>query len=237
MSNHGRIPPALADARARTWYPLGMSTLVLALGIAMFAYILTIQLTPCGQTVAHAAQCSVGDAETFTGEINVGATPGPGNAYDLLASGGAGAPAEWGSPVIVKPATETVNTNNVLQNDDDFVFTVAANATYAVTGLLVVNSGGTPDFQFQWILPAAATIDGLVDTDLNNIGGASHMGFTEAGTTAINGQAADISHTFSATLQVAGTAGTAQLQWAQNTSNASNTSVLIGSWITLRRIG
>lgn len=254
MSTHGRIPPALADARARTWYPLGMSTLVLALGIAMFFYILSIQLTPCGGTVASAAQCSVGDDEVFTGEINVeaieitgeinvGAIPGPGNISDLLVSGGAGASPEWVTapfPVdAVKSVDETITLDNTLTSDADLTFSVVANATYAIDGVLLITSASAADFKFQWSLPAGAEDDGLWISNFSAIGLSvtpSANLYQEAASAFIHTSGNLQLIRLTSILRTAGTAGTAVIQWAQQTSNAGNTTLHGNSRITLRRI-
>src|SRR5262245_10037005 len=57
----------------------------------------------------------------------------------------------------MKAADETVNNSSVLQNDDDFLFSVLANEKYAVQLVLNVNSGATPDWKANWTKPAGAT--------------------------------------------------------------------------------
>ncbi len=133
-----------------------------------------------------------------------------------------------------KAATETVSTDDTLSDDDTFTFPVAVNGIYVVEAHILVNSGTTPDFKHQWSLPASATFDGWtrgVVADLTVFANVA-----EGAANAVSGDGADISLPLHGTLQVGATGGTAAWQWAQNTSDGGNTSVLIGSWMHVRRI-
>lgn len=213
--------------------PLSVLAMTVAL-VALF-YTFATQATPC----ANAATCNVGDTETFTnattfeGEINVGATPGPGTAGQVLASAGASTSPDWAfiSTTLSKAADETVTTTTTLQDDDDLSFAVEANKRYAVWGGILVNTGTTPDIKVQLTSPASATFDGTILNDISSTSNATIELLVESGTTALTGAGADRWHSFSGTLVVAGTAGSATLQWAQNTSDGGNTTVKAGSWL------
>lgn len=237
MSNHKSIP-ALADEKARVWFPLGMSTVVLAVALAALFMTFSMQLSPCSGTV-QAAQCDVGDDEVFTGpvtfegEINVGSTPVPGSFGSVPISRGADTPPEW-SAQIGKSSTETVNNSDTLQDDDDFQFAVEADASYLVEGNLLLNSASAADFKWQWSLPASATIDGLAM--LRQGGTSSVVEYTEAGAAVYNTDAVNEAMYITGTLVTSGTAGTSILQWAQNATDVSDTVLLPGSWIRVWRV-
>lgn len=144
----------------------------------------------------------------------------------------------------VKTANETVNGNATPQNDDELFVSVEASRLYKVTGLLEYTSGSTPNFRMTWSLPsgatwlnnsrvysrAAAAPTQLVDTRTFTTG---NLGGPGAGTT--RATQAQILELFGY-IQTSSTAGTARVQWSQNTSNASDTIVYAGSWISLERL-
>lgn len=56
--------------------------------------------------------------------------------------------------LIVKSADEAVTSSTTLQNDDDFSFTVAANTSYVVEGVLIVDGSSSGDFKAAWSIPS-----------------------------------------------------------------------------------
>lgn len=139
-------------------------------------------------------------------------------------------------PVVgYKTVTETVNNSVVLQNDDHLFGAVVANAVYFVELDLVFNSGTTPGFKFTFTLPAGAA--GNLLGFVHNTGNAI---FTFSGvptlTFSLAGLGADAYLHMSGYITTAATPGTVQLQWAQFTANASNTTVLLGSKLLLTRV-
>lgn len=136
----------------------------------------------------------------------------------------------------VKLTSELVNNTTTLQNDDHLFWTVASNTSYVLDLILTYTSNTTPDFKFTWSVPTGTTyIWGGTYYDLSSVL-VTNGGFTEATTGAIGGTGASINGIFHFYITTASTAGTFQLQWAQNTANASNTTVHAGSIGVLRRI-
>jgi hypothetical protein len=133
-----------------------------------------------------------------------------------------------------KTVDETVNNSATLQNDDELFVAVEASLTYDFEAEIFYNSGTTPDFKFGWTFPAGLTMTYSVYA----AGGAVFLGYSEIQTSVpvIDGQGAAVAALLKGTVIVFSTAGTLQLQWAQNTANASNTVVAAGSYIRLRRI-
>lgn len=138
-------------------------------------------------------------------------------------------------PVTVrKTANETVNNSTTLQNDDELAIAVEANLTYDFDCELIYNSGATPDLKFGWTYPSGLTMFYAVYA----AGGGTFLGYNEIETSvpAVDGAGAAVGVLLKGTVFVSATAGTLQLQWAQQTLNASNTIVQTGSYIRLKRI-
>jgi hypothetical protein len=131
----------------------------------------------------------------------------------------------------MKAADETVNTSATLQDDNDLFFSGLVGESWGVTVALNVNSGTTPDFKTNWNKPAGAT--------------AKHATFYSNPTASQPWTSSDLVFATDATEQliviyaaivIGGTAGTVTFQWAQNTSNASNTIVRAGSFMVAERM-
>ena len=134
-----------------------------------------------------------------------------------------------------KTADETVNGSAALQNDNELFVVVAANARYDFELRIVHNSGTTPDFKFGWTFPTGTT---MFYNQLNvPLAGSAFALFAQIQTDTPQGEGAAADrgiHAWGKVL-VGTTAGTLQFQWAQSTSNGSDTIVRAGSYLTLRR--
>ena len=134
----------------------------------------------------------------------------------------------------VKLADQTVNNSSVFVNDNTLVLPVVASASYFWSLDLHFTSGITPDFKFTFTVPSGASgvaRGQAVDaTPLVTI-----IAADVATTVVIPGAAAGVVVRAFGWLTTSTTAGNLQLQWAQNTANASNTIVLQGSALTLIR--
>ena len=132
---------------------------------------------------------------------------------------------------IMKASDETVNNSTTLQNDNDFLFTVAANDKWAVEMTLYLSTGATPDWKANWTKPASTTI---THTLAYNTSGTFQDWRTTDLVVASSGSTLEQVHVYALVL-VAGTAGTVQFQWAQNTLDVSNTIVKAGSYMIATR--
>lgn len=133
---------------------------------------------------------------------------------------------------IVKSADETVNNSSTLQNDDDFSFSVATNSKYLVEMYLLINSGTTPDFKYAWSLPASATANGVYNATSSQFNQNGNLTSAQS----VDGAGGERMTVVFFILETAGTAGTAQFQWAQNTADLSNTVVGAGSVMRYRKV-
>jgi hypothetical protein len=145
---------------------------------------------------------------------------------------------------VSKGADQTVNNSTVLVNDSALALSVVANAKYILEAYVKYDSGTTPDIKFAWTGPAGATLDWIPNTPpagATGVNSALSVGNTAIGDGAavaaggVGAGTAVVAH-MTGTLTVAGTAGSLQLRWAQNTGDASDTKVLAGSWLRLTRV-
>lgn len=144
--------------------------------------------------------------------------------------------------VVRKASDETVNNSSSLQNDDELFIPLDANSTYIFDGLITYTSGTTADFQMdftapagatgrRWLINGASTITACSTTAMNFNGGAIDASATGIGAT---GGTCDVP--IKGTVTTTGTSGTFQVQWAQNTADASDTTVKAGSYLYWRKL-
>jgi len=136
----------------------------------------------------------------------------------------------------VKTAQESVINSTTLQDDDHLFVTVAANARYKVSVFFDVEAATTPDFKGQFVGPAGSTHRLVVYSGLGTPVNATEGGSFALATSGGTGGASDRSPGWG-NLTTAGTAGTFKFQFAQNTLDAVNATVLkAGSWMVLERL-
>jgi hypothetical protein len=141
----------------------------------------------------------------------------------------------------LKTVTETVNNTTTYQDDDELFFPVHATEVWDVEGAIRYSSNAVPDIKFQFSVPGASPSGtGLVHRlvagattnqedvidDIPSLGG-----FTSGGT-----GAATLAVHVRMLITVGDADGNIQLQWAQANLQASNTDVLLGSFIIGRRV-
>lgn len=137
-----------------------------------------------------------------------------------------------------KTADETVNNSAALQNDDALFVAVEANAIYKVFARFLYNGNSTADFKLGWTFPTGLTMT----YTLHGVYVAtptvfSTSEFIQTGNPALEGAGADRAANIDGGLVTVGsTAGTLQVQWAQNTANGSDTKMRAGSYLILLQI-
>lgn len=151
----------------------------------------------------------------------------------------------WFVPLTVtKTADQSVTSSTALVNDTALSVTVAANATYQLMDCVLFYNGaaqGTADLKFQFTGPAGSTLNmtALAFPTSGGFGGTVFSGITGLSATrtaGTNGSSNTLPALLYGTLVTTATAGTFQLQWAQNTSNATATIIKAGSVLTLYRV-
>ncbi len=164
-----------------------------------------------------------------------------GEANQFLQTNGSGV-LTWsnvGTTSFARKTSDESYTNSTLQNDDNLQVTIGANETWTIDVMIrVVGSAG--DFKFALALPAGSTMWVTATGDNDD----SDDGFLEMTS---SGTEYHISNFFSVNdtenlihlkgiIVVGGTAGTVQLQWAQNSTNAIPTTVKAFSYMNATRV-
>lgn len=131
----------------------------------------------------------------------------------------------------IKATDETVTSSTTLQDDDDLSVSLEANTAYSFEMFLDIDTTATADFKFKVVVPSGTNARGVPQTAVNAY--------------SISDLTVDISPNFASTevrgytitgsVVTSGTSGTLQLQWAQNTSDATGTTLKEGSWIRLQK--
>lgn len=135
--------------------------------------------------------------------------------------------------VTQKTAIQTVNNTTTLVAVTGLSSSVAANSRYSFHGRIDFITGATPDIKLGWSYPSGATMFwSAVGYDL---AGAIFDGdrFIETDTFAAAGAAANDEFFVWGALITSTTSGTFGPTFAQNTANASNTSINAGSDLVL----
>ena len=144
---------------------------------------------------------------------------------------------------VAKTANQVVNNSVTLVNDTALVAALpAANTYYRVMVLVRYTSSQIADIKFSLTLPAGATGflggPGLTTAAAGQTGDADFEAVTIPAVRPFGGAggATFTLTTLNATVLTAGTTGTCQLQWAQNTLDATNTTVFAQSMMIIEAI-
>jgi hypothetical protein len=138
-------------------------------------------------------------------------------------------------PVFVRQVADTspVNNSTTLVNDTEMVFPVAALTTYEIRGRILFTSATAADIKIGWTFPTGLTMFYSV----TGFQGATFSSFDyiQTGNPTCEGAGVSTNDEFMimGIVVVSSTAGNLQLQFAQNTLNASNTVIKAGSHIIL----
>jgi hypothetical protein len=147
-----------------------------------------------------------------------------------------------GFPItIYKTADETVTSSATLQDDNHLTFPIGANETWVVEFGLFYFALAAADIKKSISVPSGATFrfgqQGILFTvaahfgDGDNLSAGSSSSYATAGS-----DTNDVMTTFAGMIFNGSTAGNVTLQWAQNTSNGSGTTLYKGSFLRARRV-
>lgn len=137
-----------------------------------------------------------------------------------------------------KSADETVNNTATLQADDELIGALIASTHYVFELVCHYISGTTPDFKIAWSLPTGGTNVFAFDVFDTALVRTLAGGQTTVPTTgvAVGGTGGNTVAKFWGTVSTSTTAGNMQVSFAQNTANASNSSMLAGSYLMLQQV-
>ena len=138
-----------------------------------------------------------------------------------------------------KTGSESVTSSTTFQDDDDLVLAVESGAVYEFRAVLVYDGDSAGDLKYQIAIPGGTVVasrQSLVSTAAGTSDDGA--GFLDATTVATAGT---LGVGTQATVLLVGlvtidTTGDLKVRWAQNTSNATATRLLAGSFVTLRRV-
>jgi hypothetical protein len=138
----------------------------------------------------------------------------------------------------VKSANQIITTQTTLVNDADMRFAVAANSLYEFHAHIKFASPGGGDWKTSFTVPAGASAEfNRVGLNLSSqpTSGTNWLD-TDSVPSQGSGAGTPLTTDFFGWVVTASTAGNLILQWAQNTSNAGNTTLFKNSYLTGRRI-
>jgi hypothetical protein len=194
-----------------------------------------VQVSAASTLLGRGAASGAGDMQEIT--VGTGLTM---TGTTLTSSGGALLDFKYAR----KASDETVTSSTVLQDDNDLHFAIGASQTWVFEFVLFVNGPTAADMQIQLTVPSGAT--GGIGTNTIAFSATGNNGDVTAAA------ASTITATFTfigtpgaaltTMLLVKGvvinstTPGTVQLQWAQQTSNATAVTVHAQSYLTAQRV-
>lgn len=150
--------------------------------------------------------------------------------FDSGGGGGGGG----GATVLLaqKESDETKTNDNTLVIDGDMQFELEANSSYSLEGIFHVQGDASGDFKFSFTAPVG-TLGYLANPSL--AGGSPN---TLSGTynVALFGAAAHRVAQVHTTITTTGTAGTFGLEWSQQTSFGTGTTLKEGSYILCHKL-
>jgi hypothetical protein len=135
-----------------------------------------------------------------------------------------------------KTADEVVTSSTAFQNDDHLVLPVAANAKYKLSSELLYAALAAADLKTEFAVPSGATGELKVGSYGVGVLAAGEVSTITSAAVFDGGDTTSMARLFG-TITTAGTAGTIQLRWAQNTSNGTGTTIYAGSYLELTRVG
>lgn len=141
------------------------------------------------------------------------------------------------SRIVRKTSDETVSGTTTLQADDDLTFSVTTSAVVVISGHILFNSNSTANFKHRFSGPTgAAGSFGVGAPRLRTGGDVGGTGFYALGATLLSGgHSADASQAVHGVVRNGANPGSVTLEWAQDTSDASDTKVLTDSYLLVQK--
>ncbi|MEY9876654.1 hypothetical protein ABH931_006164 [Streptacidiphilus sp. MAP12-33] len=141
-----------------------------------------------------------------------------------------------------KPGATTVTSSTTLADDPDLQIVLTGTGTFLLDGLILYSGAatGTGDLKMQMNYTGTISSSNWTPMGVNvtsATGSVNFFGPQFANPQSVGSDGSSI--TMAARLGgylVTSTTGTCKLQWAQNTSSATSTTVRAGSWLTLQQV-
>lgn len=135
---------------------------------------------------------------------------------------------------VMKTADQTVQSNATLFVDNTLVFAMEANTNYSIRLRVYVDTGATGDFKFRHVGPASPTLVRIKRAFIIGAGTAYTIALDtafSASDVAVAGAAGMAYVEFDGIIKNGANAGNFEFWWAQNASEAADTTVRLGSHI------
>ena len=132
---------------------------------------------------------------------------------------------------VVKKADETITSDNTLTDDSELVIALSSNKTYGFTLIFFFKTEAVTDIKITFTAPTGA--DGDFNTVRNIVEGYPINNEQFTSTVAFDGTGGNSWAFVFGKVGVSTTAGNLALQWAQNTSDGTNTIVNSGSTLVV----
>lgn len=136
--------------------------------------------------------------------------------------------------IVRKTADESVASSTTFQADDALLINIPANEIWRLDWRLLIVAGTTGDFKAQWTFPTGGEMS--IMSAVENATGSSVIiriatGTSPAGQISSNGLAGSVPYPIDVSMfyKNAGTGGNVTMEWAQNTSDATATTVKANS--------
>ena len=130
-----------------------------------------------------------------------------------------------------------VNNSTTLVASTYLTIPVVANGFYIYEDNIMYDSSATADFQYLIVCPNFSANGPISRSFLTAADALTFNTDTSLSTAAGGGGVGTVRTVMRSGLLSIGVAGNVSVQFAQNTANASNTLLKIGSWIRLTRVG
>lgn len=140
-----------------------------------------------------------------------------------------------------KGTTESVTSSAVLQDDNELFLAMEVNSRYDLELFLRYEAVAAGDLKFKFTGPAGFTFQSI----LHRLSSAAtsitddSVSYTDESNTPIPGglgAGSEQAVMLKGTVLCSGTAGNLQLQWAQNTADATATKVILGSYLKFKQL-
>jgi hypothetical protein len=148
----------------------------------------------------------------------------------------------WFVPkVIIKPSQTSRASTTSMTNDPDLVLALASSASYTINGVIFYDGATASSSDIKWTFTVPSGSNGQYFVPHQNLSGsftgAFQSNWTDTLTANTNGVGSVMCLDFAGIIQTGGSTGNLQFQWAQNSSNATNTHVNAQSYLVATRIG
>ena len=165
-----------------------------------------------------------------------------GTAGQVLQSNGSSANPSWVTPgsfaVVKKTSNENRSSTTTLTNDNTLTISLNASTTYHIRGKIFFSTGNAT-MDYKYALAYSGTTNSIMCKRVHAAAGAASGTDNEVslaqnsiiGTTSVTATTSGIGYVEIDIIIQTNTAGTFGFQWAQDTSNGSNLTVLAGSYL------